>query len=255
MRAPRNWSLWAYSAAIGAVSRARPAPVHHEGKPLDDAAASELVARMRASAGRAGSGAAAQRAPQGWRGWSVGLPSEAAARVLWTTPTETFTPVAMVADLATRAALSAPAEGRAPYAGLRALDVPEEPVARLWHAATLLRERGDGHNAVLLAHGIAGTEAHGTSGRAGSRRVAAHGSPSGSSLGPNGTRRCWPAGRIRARPASPCWSDAPIRKRRRRRDDRRHRAARELRVPVRGPGRGRPQRGGGRRGRRPSPGH
>ena len=66
-----------------------------------------------------------------------------------------------VADLATRAALSAPTEGRALYAGLRALDVPEDPVARLWHAATLLREhRGDSHNAVLLAHDIRGTEAH-----------------------------------------------------------------------------------------------
>lgn len=66
-----------------------------------------------------------------------------------------------VADLATRAAVSAPTEGRALYAGLRALDVPEEPVARLWHAATLLREhRGDSHNAVLVAHGIGGTEAH-----------------------------------------------------------------------------------------------
>jgi hypothetical protein len=66
-----------------------------------------------------------------------------------------------VADLATRAAGSAPTEGRALYAGLRALDVPEEPVARLWHAATLLREhRGDGHNAALVAHGIAGTDAH-----------------------------------------------------------------------------------------------
>jgi hypothetical protein len=66
-----------------------------------------------------------------------------------------------IADLATRAAVSAPTEGRALYAGLRALNVPEEPVARLWHAATLLREhRGDGHNAVLLAHGIGGTEAH-----------------------------------------------------------------------------------------------
>lgn len=43
-----------------------------------------------------------------------------------------------VADLATRAAVSAPTEGRALYAGLRALDVPEEPVARLWYAATLL---------------------------------------------------------------------------------------------------------------------
>ena len=66
-----------------------------------------------------------------------------------------------IADLATQAALSAPTEGRALYAGLRALNVPEEPVARLWHAATLLREhRGDGHNAALLAHGIGGTEAH-----------------------------------------------------------------------------------------------
>ncbi|MEU1389578.1 MULTISPECIES: MarR family winged helix-turn-helix transcriptional regulator [unclassified Nonomuraea] len=65
------------------------------------------------------------------------------------------------ADLATRAAVSAPTEGRPLYAGLRALDVPEEPAARLWHAATLLREhRGDGHNAALLAHGIGGTEAH-----------------------------------------------------------------------------------------------
>jgi hypothetical protein len=66
-----------------------------------------------------------------------------------------------VANLATRAAGSAPTEGRALYAGLRALDVPKEPVARLWHAATLLREhRGDGHNAALAAHGIGGTEAH-----------------------------------------------------------------------------------------------
>jgi hypothetical protein len=66
-----------------------------------------------------------------------------------------------VADLAIRAAVSAPTEGRALYAGLRALDVPEEPVARLWHAATLLREhRGDGHNVALVAHGIGGTESH-----------------------------------------------------------------------------------------------
>ena len=65
------------------------------------------------------------------------------------------------ADLTTRAAVSAPTEGRALYAGLRALDVPEEPVARLWHAATMLREhRGDGHNTALVAHGIGGTEAH-----------------------------------------------------------------------------------------------
>lgn len=69
--------------------------------------------------------------------------------------------LARLADLATRAAVSAPPEGRPLYAGLRALDIPEDPVAHLWHAATLLREhRGDGHNAALLAHGIGGTEAH-----------------------------------------------------------------------------------------------
>jgi DNA-binding MarR family transcriptional regulator len=69
--------------------------------------------------------------------------------------------LARIADLATRAAISAPTEGRALYAGLRTLDVPQAPVARLWHAATMLREhRGDGHNAVLAAHGIGGTESH-----------------------------------------------------------------------------------------------
>ena len=69
--------------------------------------------------------------------------------------------LARAADLAIKAATSAPTEGRALYAALRALPVPEEPVARLWHAATLLREhRGDGHNAALVAAGIGGTEAH-----------------------------------------------------------------------------------------------
>jgi hypothetical protein len=69
--------------------------------------------------------------------------------------------LARIADLATRAAVSAPTEGRVLYAALRTLDVPEEPVAKLWHASTLLREhRGDGHNAALVAHGIGGTECH-----------------------------------------------------------------------------------------------
>ena len=69
--------------------------------------------------------------------------------------------LARAADLATAAATSAPTEGRALYAALRALPVPEEPVARLWHAATLLREhRGDGHVAALVTEGIGGTEAH-----------------------------------------------------------------------------------------------
>jgi hypothetical protein len=69
--------------------------------------------------------------------------------------------LARAADLATRAATSAPTEGRILYAALRALPLPEDPVARLWHAATLLREhRGDGHIAALVAEGIGGTEAH-----------------------------------------------------------------------------------------------
>ncbi len=69
--------------------------------------------------------------------------------------------LARAADLATRAAVSAPTEGRALYAGLTALPVPDEPVARLYHAATLLREhRGDGHIAALLTEGIGGLEAH-----------------------------------------------------------------------------------------------
>lgn len=47
------------------------------------------------------------------------------------------------------------------YAGLRALPMPEEPVARLWHAANMLREhRGDGHIVALVSEGIGGTEAH-----------------------------------------------------------------------------------------------
>jgi hypothetical protein len=41
-----------------------------------------------------------------------------------------------------------------------ALPVPANPVARLWHAATVLREhRGDGHIAALVAAGIDGCEA------------------------------------------------------------------------------------------------
>ena len=39
--------------------------------------------------------------------------------------------------------------------------MPGEPVARLWHAATLLREhRGDGHLVALVSAGIGGQEAH-----------------------------------------------------------------------------------------------
>ncbi|WP_255657372.1 MarR family winged helix-turn-helix transcriptional regulator [Actinoplanes sp. L3-i22] len=79
----------------------------------------------------------------------------------WMGPLVDSLDLTRITDLATRAGVSAPTVGRPLYAGLRALALPEEPVARLWHAATLLREhRGDGHNAALVAHGIGGTEAH-----------------------------------------------------------------------------------------------
>ncbi|MEV5961853.1 MarR family transcriptional regulator [Kribbella sp. NPDC051952] len=69
--------------------------------------------------------------------------------------------IARTAELALRAAFNAPMEGRMLYAGLRSLPVPEEPLARLWHAATLLREhRGDGHVTALVAAAIDGQESH-----------------------------------------------------------------------------------------------
>ena len=65
------------------------------------------------------------------------------------------------ADLLTQAATSAPVQGRPMYAALRALPIPGDAVARLFHAASLLREhRGDGHIAALMVEGIGGLEAH-----------------------------------------------------------------------------------------------
>lgn len=69
--------------------------------------------------------------------------------------------VTTAATIAAKAAATAPIEGRALFAANRALPEPDEPLARLWHAATLLREhRGDGHVAALVAAGINGREAH-----------------------------------------------------------------------------------------------
>lgn len=65
------------------------------------------------------------------------------------------------ADLTTKAATNAPTAGRVMYAGMRSLPVPADPVARLWHSATTLREhRADGHIAALVSLRIGGTEAH-----------------------------------------------------------------------------------------------
>jgi hypothetical protein len=68
---------------------------------------------------------------------------------------------ARAADLLLTAATSAPFEGRPMYAALRALPIPDDVVARLFHAASLLREhRGDGHIAALMIEGVGGLEAH-----------------------------------------------------------------------------------------------
>jgi hypothetical protein len=68
---------------------------------------------------------------------------------------------ARTTELLTRAATSAPFEGRPMYAALRALPTPSDVVARLFHAGALLREhRGDGHIAALVVDGVGGLEAH-----------------------------------------------------------------------------------------------
>ncbi|MBN0046730.1 hypothetical protein JS756_21990 [Streptomyces actuosus] len=70
--------------------------------------------------------------------------------------------MAEVLDLTSRAAeaAGAHAQGRPLFAAHAALPWPEEPVLRLWHAQTLLREfRGDGHVACLLSEGVGGLEA------------------------------------------------------------------------------------------------
>ena len=68
---------------------------------------------------------------------------------------------ARAADLLLEAATSAPFEGRPMYAALRTLPNPDDVVARLFHAASLLREhRGDGHIAALMIEGVGGLEAH-----------------------------------------------------------------------------------------------
>jgi hypothetical protein len=98
--------------------------------------------------------------------WGFGTPADAlraretsavaALRRCGVTAGET---TATAAALLERAARTAPAEGRPLFAANLALPWPDEPVARLWHAATLLREqRGDGHVALLVGAGITGRQ-------------------------------------------------------------------------------------------------
>jgi hypothetical protein len=80
--------------------------------------------------------------------------------------------VTTAAELAGKAARHAPLEGRPLFAANRALPWPDEPLAALWHAATLLREqRGDAHVAVLNAAGVSGRESNVSTPRRAESRV------------------------------------------------------------------------------------
>jgi hypothetical protein len=69
--------------------------------------------------------------------------------------------VTTAAELAGKVARSAPVCGRPLFAANRALPWPDEPLAALWQATTLLREhRGDAHTAVLSAAGVTGRESN-----------------------------------------------------------------------------------------------
>ena len=51
--------------------------------------------------------------------------------------------------------------GRAVFAANRDVELPEDPIQRLWQLCTLLREhRGDGHVVACTASGLSGLEAH-----------------------------------------------------------------------------------------------
>ena len=89
----------------------------------------------------------------------------------------------------------APTEGRVMYAGLRALPMPQEPVARLWHAANMLREhRGDGHIAALVCERIGGT-------RGPRAQCSGHGHLPGRVVRPDPPPPQGPPGRSHGRPA------------------------------------------------------
>jgi hypothetical protein len=69
--------------------------------------------------------------------------------------------ISAAAELAGKAVRHATVAGRPLFAANRALPWPDNPLAALWHATTLLREhRGDAHVAVLTAAGISGRESN-----------------------------------------------------------------------------------------------
>jgi hypothetical protein len=67
----------------------------------------------------------------------------------------------VAADMLSVAVADVDCSGRVLAAANAALPVPSGPIARLWHAATVLREhRGDGHFAALLAADVDGCESN-----------------------------------------------------------------------------------------------
>ena len=100
--------------------------------------------------------------------WAIAGPEEAlrvrqdtAVAVLRRYGLEADQNVTTAAELLGKAAREAPLCGRPLFAANRALPWPDEPIAALWHACTLLREqRGDTHTAVLSAAGVTGRESN-----------------------------------------------------------------------------------------------
>lgn len=69
------------------------------------------------------------------------------------------TEVAAAAEVLAGAVARLDCSGRVLAAADASLPMPDDPYARLWHAATVLREhRGDGHVAALVAAGLDGCE-------------------------------------------------------------------------------------------------
>jgi hypothetical protein len=67
--------------------------------------------------------------------------------------------VSIAADLMAAAVVNLDCHGRVLAAANSALELPDEPVARMWQCATLLREhRGDAHFATLVAADVDGCE-------------------------------------------------------------------------------------------------
>jgi hypothetical protein len=105
------------------------------------------------------------------RAWTLAAPEQVVAarfaaarasliRLLGGEEAATSPEVGELGDLLVEACGVLTAEGRPLYAGHADLAWPADPVSRLWHATTLLREwRGDAHVAVLVHSGLSGLEA------------------------------------------------------------------------------------------------